>query len=435
MRGADAVGAGRGPARVCVAAAVLAVALLVALPARAQLVSVGEGPVSWELGGYLRSFSAMTEPGLAAPGEETPQARHVDLLRLEHRFFLGPRVGVEVHNRLGWTQGPAQGAGIGVDVTPAPDRSLDLRTALIDTDTTTLDHDVDRAVVRLWLDGADLAFGRQAITWGSAALFTATDFWAPFAPFELDDSQKRGIDAARAQVPLSPTTELEFVVADRGAARDVAAGVKVHHYGAVLDGWVGAARLWEQVHVAGGLRGEIGSWTLRGEGTLPVRFEEATGARSPDTGVRPPRVTVGAERFSGDFVLMLEAHWNGEGVRNREDYLARSAEPDIGRGETFWLGRAYVGGTAAWLPVPDWILTAGSFVNVLDASALLTAQVQHDVAESVEVGLGWYGGVGRGSRLVFAESGTGEPFVAGVDIGSEFGLYGHTVFLQVAAFF
>ena len=122
------------------------------------------------------------------------------------------------------------------------------------------------------------------------------------------------------------------------------------------------------------------------------------------------------------------------GPRN-EDYLARSADPDIGRGETFWLGCAYVGGTAAWLPVPGWVLTVGSFVNVLDASALLTAQVQHDVAESVEVGLAWYGGVGRSSRLVVAESGTGEPFLAGLDLGSEFGLCGHTVFPQVAAFF
>lgn len=419
-----------------------ATALLVALtvlgspaPAIAQLVSVGEGPVSWELGGYLRSFSALTEPGLAAPGQETPLARHVDVLRLEQRFALGERVGFEIHNRLGWTQGPSEGAGIGVDVTPAPDRSLDLRTILVETRTTTLDHDVDRAVLRLWLEHADLAFGRQAIAWGNAVLFTATDLWAPFAPFELDDAQKRGIDAARAQVPLSPTTELELVVADRGAARDLAAGAKLHRYGAALDGWVGVARLWEQVHLAAGLRGETGAWTLRGEGTLPVRFTEATGARSPETGLRPPRATVGAERFSSEWVLILEAHWNGEGAPQAADYLARSGEPDIARGETFWLGRAYVGGTVLWLPVPDWTVSTGAFVNALDPSSLLTAQVQHDLAESVEVGLGWFGGFGRRSLLRTLPNADGQEVPVGADLRSEFGLYGHTVFLQVAAFF
>lgn len=426
--------AATGPARV-VPPGVIALLLLMALPAQAQLLSAGEGPVSWELGGYLRSFSALTAPGLDVPGEETPFARHVDLLRIEQRLSLGERVGLEVHNRLGWTQGGSESAGIGVDVTPTPDRSLDLRTTFVETRTTTLDHDVDRAVLRLWLDRADLSFGRQAIAWGSAVLFQATDFWAPFAPFELDNSQKRGIDAARAQVPLAGNVELELVVADRGAARDVAAGAKIHRYGAVLDGWGGVARLWEQVHLAGGLRGEVGVWTLRGEGTLPVRFREAPGGLDSDTGLRPPRATLGAERFGSEWVLILEAHWNGEGAARPEDYMARGAAPDLARGETFWLGRAYVGGSALWLPAADWTLSTGAFLNALDPSALLTAQIQHDLAESVEVGVGWFGGVGQASTLRTMPDPGGESVPIGVDLRSEFGLYGHTVYLQVAAFF
>lgn len=395
--------------------------------AHASLFQVGEGPVRWDLAGYVRSFSVMAEPGLSLPGEETPVARHVDLLRLEHRLSLGERADLELHNRLAWTHGRTEALGVGVGVTPTPERSLSLEHVFIETSSTRLEHDMDRAVLRLWLDRVDIAIGRQAITWGSAVLFTSTDFWAPLSPFELDTSQKRGIDALRVLIPVSPTVELEAVVADRGSLESIAAGLKLHHFGSTVDSWVGLARLWEEFRLAGGARGEVGAWTLRAEGSLPVRLLEGEAVDSGQMGLRPPRITAGADRFGSDWVLMVEAHYNGQGATQPSDYLARTDDLDWQRGESFWLGRLYAGATVAWLPVPDWTLSTGSFVNLLDTSTLMTAQVQHDLAASVELSLGWYGGFGRSSRV---DSGEGI-----LDIGSEFGLYGHAAFLQLAAFF
>jgi hypothetical protein len=414
----------RGPAAMLLAA----VATLSAADARAQLLELGEGDIRYALGGYLRAFSALTYPPLELPGFERPIAQTVNLTRLEHRLTLGERAGLEVHNRVALVQGNQVGA-VGVGVTPRPDRSLDLRYGIVETDDVTLDHDLDRALLRLYLGGADVTLGRQAITWGSAQLFTAADLWAPFSPYELDTSQKRGIDAARAIFSPAGTSELELIVADRGSLRDLSGGAKLRLFGARFDGFFGAAKSWEQLVATAGVRTERGAWTFQGEATLPARILEADGGRSPEPGIQLPRATVGATRFRENWITIVEAHFNGAGAASPDDYTARLADPDVQRGETFWLGRYFAGATLAWVPNVEWTVTGGALVNVRDPSVLGLASAEYRLGESSAVTGGWAGGFGRSPELTLID---GLPVL---DLRSEFGTYGQSGYVQVALFF
>ena len=411
-----------------VVVATVALVGLGVVEARAQVLELDYDPVRYSLGGYLRAFSALSYPPLELPGFERPVSQTVNLLRLEHRAAIGDRAGVEVHNRVAWVQGPQVGA-IGVGVTPTPDRSLDLRSELVDTADVTLDHDLDRAVVRLYLGGADISLGRQAITWGNAQLFTAADLWSPFSPYELDTSQKRGVDAARAILTPVGTSELELIVADRGSLGDLSGGAVLRVFGARLDGFFGAAKSWDQVLATAGARTETGAWTLQGEATLPARITEAEAGRSPEPGVQLPRATVGATRFSERWLVVAEAHFNGAGAARPADYAARLEDPDFVRGETFWFGRYYGGGTVAWVPNVEWTLTAGALVNVRDPSALGLATIEYERGESLALSGGWAGGFGRSPELALID---GE---VAFDLRSEFGTYGQTGYVQVALFF
>ncbi len=416
---------GRGAA--AVGALVAALAWGVASDARAQVVEVGEGEQSYALGGYLRAFSALSHPPVELPGFERPISQTVNLLRLEHRAAIARSVNLEVHNRLAWVQGPQVGA-VGVGVTPEPDRSLDLSFDLVDTDDVTLDHDLDRAVLRLYAGDADVSLGRQAITWGSAQLFTATDLWSPFSPYELDTSQKRGVDAARAVwSPFGPS-ELELIVADRGSLRDLSGGAKLQVFGRRLDGFFGLAKSWDQIAAVGGARAEAGAWTVHAEANLPARIMEAEAGRDPEPGIQLPRATIGATRFHQDWIATAEVHVNGAGAGDPDDYAQRLTDPDLVRGETFWLGRYYAGGTLAWVPTVEWTLTAGSLVNLRDPSALGLATVEYELVESLALSAGWAGGFGRSPELSIA------PGAPELDPRSEFGIYGQTGYVQVALF-
>lgn len=409
------------------AAAGALAAALVASEADARIVDVGEGEYRYTLGGYLRAFSALAHPPIELPGFERPISQGVNLSRLEHRVAIGRSANVEVHNRLAWVQGPQVGA-VGVGVTPQPDRSLDLSYDLVDTSDVTLEHDLDRAVLRLYAGDVDVSLGRQAITWGSAQLFTGADLWSPFSPFELDTSQKRGVDAARAVLSPFGTSELEVVVADRGSLRDLSGGAKLQVFGARLDGFFGVAKSWDQIAAVGGARTETGAWTLQAEANLPARITEADAGRAPEPGIQLPRATVGATRFHQDWTVIFEAHLNGAGAGDPDDYGQRLTDPDLVRGETFWLGRYYAGGTLAWVPTVEWTLTAGSLVNLRDPSALGLATVEYELVESLALSAGWAGGFGRSPELSMVG---GEP---ALDPRSEFGVYGQTGYVEVALF-
>lgn len=402
----------------------LALAALVAAPlagtARGSIPIVETDDVTWTFGGYVRALSGVQVPGVRGlPGAPDALGVSQALARLEWKWTFGDVAALELHNRLALTVMSAEvgGGGLGIGVTPTPQRSVDLRSTLVEEAGLLLEHDVDRLALRLFLGDVDVAVGRQAITWGISSLFAVSDAWAAFSPFDLDTSQKRGVDAVRVGTPLSDELELDLVVADRGSAEDLSAGARLVAYLGGADVHVGLAKLWRELVVMAGVSVPVDAVKLRAEarwGAWDLAREE----------VLRPRATLGVDGFWGDLTLTVEAHYNGAGAASQRDYGQHAAtSPELARGEVFLLGRYYAGAAASYQLTEQLTVTVSALVNLGDPSALIVTSLRYDIAENVDLRLGAFTGVGARTDL------------ASSDLGSELGTYGHLVHLDLAAWF
>lgn len=422
---------------------VMALALWVSVPAYGQLTfyESEDGDYNFTLGGYARTFGGIQHLRFDTLGL-VPDVSGVNanILRLEWGSNLGPKVTLNVHNRFALNvQSGSGGLGaqaFGVGVSAAPDRFLDTQSLILDEEGLRFEHDLDRFAVNLYLDELDLYIGRQAISWGNANLFTVADLWAPFSPFDLDNSQKRGIDAIRVLFAANDEgdIEIDMILADRGAAvpgeeaslENLSGGMRTVFYLESSDVYVAAAKIWNEVMVMGGI-----AWspvfesvpdlalTFRAELVAPWRFDSST----PEL----PRATAGLDYLSQDLFISFEYHFNGTGVTNASEYVEHATtSEEVARGESYFLGQHYLG-LAANYRVTEYFSLGGSVVfNPADPSVLIATVINYSVSENVDLGLGTYSGIGAEPDL----SNLLEP-----RLGSEFGAAGDLFFLQLAAFF
>lgn len=400
------------------------VALLVmaaAVPARAETTLYEEGEVRLSLGGFARSFSAIQRVPVEGLGLQT-QGTATSLVRAEWSAHLGSAVSIELHQRVGLrtsTSASALGAfGPGVGVSVVPQRSVDLNQAAIALPQLRVDHDIDRLAVRIYLDAVDLTVGRQAISWGSSTLFQVADLWTTFSPFELDTSQKRGIDAVRALWSPHPQLEVDAIVADRGRLEDTSAGARATLFLDGIDLYAAAAKHWDSAYAFAGASGELGSFKLRGEATLPYDLEEGA--------VRRPRATLGIDWFRSDLFVGLEAHYNGAGAEGAGSYLEHATTSEVlARGESYLLGRWYAGAVATWRPWEPLSLVGSVLANLEDPSANVSLAVAYAPVQAFQLTVGAFRGVGAAPLL---DEGR-------LELRSELGSFGNLYYVELAAFF
>ena len=422
------------------AAAALVVLGVSAAPAQARIALHEGESVQLTLGGYFRALTAYMAPDTDAvpelvyriqkqppPPDELGIAAQVT--RIELKLSVLDVMSVEVHNRFYWQlmTNPlpaASGMGMGVGVSVAPNRSLDTQTDILSSSTHLLQHDLDRLALRFFLGGVDLYVGRQAVSWGVSNLFPVADLWTTFSPFDLDNSQKRGVDAIRVVSGFASGAELDVLVVDRGALdeqsgwEDIGVGAKATFYLDFGDVYVAAAKQWEEIGLVAGV-----TWNLD---TVKLRLE-ALGAYDWRAGeMQLPRVTLGLDWFqSGDLVMGLEGHFNGAGAQADayEDYGThlQSSAP-LSRGEVYLLGRWYTGAYITYKPHELVTLSTSTMVNLTDPTAILVWSVAYELAQDVDVQVGGFHGLGSG--LEYGDGG-----------GLEFGAYGQMFYVQLAAFF
>lgn len=402
--------------------ALFAMALL-ALPLEALSATtlLDRGKTQLTLGGYARSFVAVQKSPIELEEAEEEAGVGAAVLRLEWKLLAGEHVSLEAHQRGYFSLSPGVAtvalAGPGLGVSPVPKRTVSLRSAAVDTDELVLEHDLDRLVCRLYFESVDVYLGRQAILWGTSTLFPVADLWNVLSPFEVDTTQRRGIDAIRVLVGLAEKSELELVLGERGSLEELSFGLRAAWYLSSIDLWTGAGKLWDEAMAFAGAAADLGSLKVRGDLVVPYGLVEQV--------LQWPRATVGLDWVEPDFTFVAELHFNGAGAAPSEPYLEHAlTSSQLERGETFLLGRLYAGIAAVYKPVEVISLEASVLGNLIDPSAVVTVQVGYAPTQAAQVTLGVFAGVGQKPL-------EGPPPSA----PSEFGAYGSQLFLDLAAFF
>lgn len=376
---------------------------------------------SLELGGYLRNLTGLYDLGYEIPDSESLLGFNAQVIRLKWTARFGESVVLELHDRFqtqlsseNATFGASQ-AGFGVSVVPG--RSLDLRSDIIREDRVQAWHDVDRLSLTLFTGLGDMTVGRQAITWGISNLFPVADLWTQFSPFELDTEEKPGIDAFRLLSYPGSGLELDVVVADRGSADDLSAGVRGGWILSWADVYLAGGKFWNQLLGMAGISAPLGSWKLRAEGTLPYDLDQDTG--------KLPRVTLGVDLLGGETILSAEYHFNGVGATESRDYTQVLQDPRFARGESYYLGRHYLGGMANWTPGNDRLaLTLSAMANLQDGSTIWTPFLTYDFGQETRISIG--GMVSTGDTPEMGEA---------PQLRSEYGMYGDLLFTRMSVYF
>ncbi len=277
---------------------------------------------------------------------------------------------------------------------------------------------MDRLSAALYLEVADVTVGRQAITWGISTLFPVADLWAQFSPFELDTEEKPGTDAVRVLSYPARGIELDFVAADRGSARDVSAGARVTIETAVGDIYLGSGKFWRELIALGGVSFVVGAYKLRAEAAVPWELD--------DERWLTPRMTAGADWLGPDVFVTVEYHLNGLGSSESGDYGTLLGQPAFARGETYFLGRHYLGASGSYLATDRWTLSVAGLVNLTDPSSAIFPAVSYDMGQTIRVSVG--GLVSLGATPVFSSDTLPR-------LESEFGTYGSFGYAQASLYF
>lgn len=397
-------------------------------PAAAQTTIAEGDAVTLLLDGYVRTitilhdrgFDLPTFPGMAPPPRQT--GSHGQVLRLKWRLE-GDRWRLEVHDRvqIRVASESAGGQALGFGVGAEPARLVDLRTDFMDRDRLRAWHDVDRLALSVQTGPVDLTLGRQAITWGTSTLFPVADLWATFGPFEQDTEEKPGIDAARALFYPASGVEMDVVMAHRGDLDDLSAGIRATVSRPRADLWVGTGKFWRQIMAMGGVTVLRDRSRWRAEGVLPWDMDGQSFQR--------PRITLGADWLGGTRSLGLEYHYNGIGRSDPNRYLDAAADPRVQRGETYYLGRHYLGAAASWSPDEEnrLHLTLSTLVNAGDRSAALAPNASYDIGQAARLSIGALASLGPPPDLEAVP-----PFLRP---RTEFRLYGNALFTMLSIYF
>jgi hypothetical protein len=374
-----------------------------------------------ELGGYVRTLTGLYDLGYELPGIEQTSGFNAEVVRLKWTARLGSVVVIEAHNRLQSQISSASSifgesvAGIGVSVVPG--RSLDLSTDLIEEERLRVWHDVDRLSVTVYSGLGDLTLGRQAITWGISNLFPVADLWAQFSPFELDTEEKPGIDAVRLLSYPGEGWEIDAVVADRGSSEDLSAGIRASVTLPWADLHMAGGKFWNEMMAMAGISAPIDVWKVRAEVVLPYDLDEDV--------TKLPRATLGLDWMGGESTISGEYHFNGIGATDADDYARVLGDPRFARGESYFLGRHYLGGVAAWAPGNDRLsLAVSALFNLQDPSSAITPVLTYDFGQSTRLS--------AGALVTFGDT----PFLGEAPtFRSEYGSYGDLFFSRLSIYF
>lgn len=273
---------------------------------------------------------------------------------------------------------------------PDDDRRFFNLTKIIDDDGKFVAlHRLDRLSLGYTTDKAVIRFGRQALSWGNGLIYSPMDLVNPFDPAAVDTEYKAGDDMLYVQYLRANGHDIQFAYVIR---RDVASGdpeldessVALKYHGiteeAEFDLLV-AQNYGDTTLGLGGNRSIAGAvW----RGDVMVTDSAAGNKVQLVTSLSYSWVW-GGKNVSG----VLEYYFDEFGQKDeRYDTESLSQNTDLlerlVRGQSFTIGRHYVGAALSIEMTPLWILTPTLFANAEDQSALLQIATRNNLRENME---------------------------------------------------
>jgi hypothetical protein len=393
-------------------------ACFIMLPDAAAKTIASSDEVSWDISGYFKNFSSMTQHSdLYRDYEFLDQNTFWDntaRMRLRSEVYMGDVDFVahyEASARYGDTQRARTGAEDLLRPIPGgeaildqlfpeatPPRLLDLEKSETGDDYI-VHHGVDRLFFRLRSGAADLTLGRSALTWGPGRFWNPTDYFAPFSPTEIDKEEKPGIDMFRALISIGESVSLDFVAApvrrtdgiddvdfeNSGLAARASVNVDV------FDLAASGGRIYDRYVAGFDAEGPIAGALVRLAVTR-TSFENISGPERPD-----PFVQIMADIDYGfpwrwNPYLLLEYYYNGQGETDPDDYGELAQRPEyqsaLRRGAGGNMGRHYGAFNFAVTPHPLVTLTEMFMMNLSDRSLYNGIYLAWSMLESLEIQFG-----------------------------------------------
>jgi len=144
---------------------------------------------------------------------------------------------------------------------------LDLDWTLLDRKNIFWQHSFYRAYGQYKSEKFSIAAGRQRIAWGTGRLWNPTDLFNPVDPLQLEQDEKRGIDAVGLDLFFGDFSFLNLVYAPQRSREDLKAGIRLK---TSLEDWdlsVMGGRFEEDKVIGGDFSTTLFEGGLRGEMT------------------------------------------------------------------------------------------------------------------------------------------------------------------------
>jgi len=295
----------------------------------------------------------------------------------------------------------------------------------------------DRLTVSVALPFADVAVGRQAITFGKAQFWNPLDVFLAFDPFAFDRDYKPGVDALRLEIPIDDFSGVTAV----GALADPSEDETWLRSAALLRLW---GMLWDWdfalqggavhggYHAGAGAVGELGPLELRAEAAYfhPGSDESLEAARLPDYPAAFTGVIGLGRRFENTLYLSAEYLYNGAGRAG--DAAAWALLED---GHAQHVSEHLAGLFASYELTPILTTSVGAVAAFDDPSALIQPGLIYYAAGEVEIVAGAMLAVGEGPAVPTSTANELWELETSDLRRSELGSYPRVFYLEMKAYF
>ncbi len=290
-----------------------------------------------------------------------------------------------------------------------------------------VNQNLDRFFFSLQTDSADIDFGRQSISFGSARFVNPLDVLTSFSFDTMDQEERPGVDAIRIRLPFGEMGEIDggYVFGNSFKYENSAFYINTKFSVNDSDYTLMVMAFMENLLLGADFQTSIlnaGFWLEAG-----YVFPDALKSSNIDD-KNYPTVSTGFDyNFLNKLYGFIEYHYNGAGSSSLDHYLKNVNKVAYKQGRVFLLSRHYLipGFFCELSPLCN--LRSSIMVNLKDGSSFISPNVEYSLAEDFYLEAGAFISTGKDTSVDHRKQ--------KVNVASEFGLYQNIYFFSLRFYF